>query len=99
MILFFYYILWNCFMSIEIWGTWDWRKTYVFWEMFLEFIKINVSNNFYEKWDKNLFFCTILKEKKWCRLMVKAFLLLSGKNGAIQTWHSYSMMKIQWSVF
>ena len=23
------------------------------------------------------------RKKKWCRLMVKAFLLLSGKNGAI----------------
>ena len=48
---------------------------------------------------KFYFFGTILKEKKQkkrCRLMVKAFLLLSRKNGAIRTWHSYSMMKIQW---
>ena len=97
MILYVYYILWNYFMSIEIWGTWDWRKTYLFWEMFFEIQKKNVNNNFYEKWGKILFFGRILKrEKKWCRLMVKAFLLLSRKNGAIRTWHSYSMMKIQW---
>ena len=57
------------------------EKCMCFKKCFLEFMKKkNVSNNFYEKWDKNLFFGTILKrEKRWCRLMVKAFLLLSGK--------------------
>ena len=51
-------------MSIEIWGIWDWIKTYVFWEMFFGIHKKIVNDHFYEKWDKKkLFFGTIVKEK------------------------------------
>ena len=76
MILYVYYILWNCFMSIEIWGTCFSKKkkklrnmrlkknVCVLRNVFLEFKKKIVSSNFYEKWGKILFFGRILKGKK-----------------------------------
>ena len=68
------------------------EKRMCFEKCFLEFKKKNVNNNFYEKWGKILFFGRILKrEKKWCRLMVKAFLLLSGINSAVSEHLQQSM--------
>ena len=77
MILYVYYILWNCFMSIEIWGTCFSKKKKKIEEHEIEekrmcfekcFFGIQkkkiVSNNFYEKWGKILFFGRILKGKK-----------------------------------
>ena len=96
-ILYVYHIEWNCFVSIEIWETWDWRKTCVLRNVFFgihnKYLMIIFMRNeiiIIKNWPN----CE--RKKKWCRLMVKAFLLLSGKNGAIWTWHSYCMMKIQW---
>ena len=63
-ILYVYYILWNCFMSIEIWGTWDWRKTNVFWEMFFGIHKKMLAIIFMRNEIKFDFVGTILKEKK-----------------------------------
>ena len=63
------------------------EKRMCFEKCFLEFKKKkNVSNNFYEKWDKILFFGTIMKEKK--------MVLTYGEGIPIVKWENWCHMNL-----